>query len=505
MISVHVDPRIELLTAVQLFTSWRKHGIWRKGYPYMRDMIRFFERYRAHRAIRLFEKLLKIGFNYDAPVGLMIHLSNPPELKIIVPLSEYLIKRAHGVQLLQEFIEALRNFSIKSNFIKFWEEHLSFYRIIEEMALSKLRLKSVVRSLEEYFGVRQHGYHVILAPLFYGNYGYRIKVNSLFDIYAILGPREIREDLPVFGAALFHEFAHSFVNPLTEKFSNQFKNGDILFKPIANRMMALAYGNWETIVNEHVIRAIDIRVNARGEAEGILNTEERRGFIYIRPIYNLLEKYEKQRDRYQTFRDFYPNIVELFNAISDVLEALEKLKPKGLFKGPINSVFEYKEYLDKLLIVEPSRIRDNTLKKKVSEYLDIIQNFLRERFKIEVPKVSDIEALKMDLKERVLLIYGTPNSNMVLEKLMKEFPFTVTKNGIKLGEKFYAGEDLRFITVYINPMNKTLPILIYTATRDEGILGINSLFHGPTDYILYRGRDRVVEGYYKKKDGVWKF
>lgn len=182
------------------------------------------------------------------------------------------------------------------------------------------------------------------------------------------------------------------------------------------------------------------------------------------------------------------------------MEALEKLKPKGL-----DSVFEYKEYLDKLLIVEPSRIRDNTLKKKVSEYLDIIQNFLRERFKIEVPKVSDIEALKMDLKERVLLIYGTPNSNMVLEKLMKEFPFTVTKNGIKLGEKFYAGEDLRFITVYINPMNKTLPILIYTATRDEGILGINSLFHGPTDYILYRGRDKVVEGYYKKKDGVWKF
>jgi len=40
-------------------------------------------------------------------------------------------------------------------------------------------------------------------------------------------------------------------------------------------MMALAYGNWETIVNEHVIRAIDIRVNTRGEAEGILNTEER--------------------------------------------------------------------------------------------------------------------------------------------------------------------------------------------------------------------------------------
>ena len=35
-------------------------------------------------------------------------------------------------------------------------------------------------------------------------------------------------------------------------------------------MMALAYGNWETIVNEHVIRAIDIRVNTRGKLKGFL-------------------------------------------------------------------------------------------------------------------------------------------------------------------------------------------------------------------------------------------
>jgi hypothetical protein len=67
-----------------------------------------------------------------------------------------------------------------------------------------------------------------------------------------------------------------------------------------------------------------------------------------------------------------------------------------------------------------------------------------------------------------------------------------------------AGEDIKFTTTYPNPMNKELPILIYTATRDEGIIGINSLFHGPTDYVLYKGNDKIVEGNYKKVK-TWSF
>lgn len=502
MISIRVDPRIELLTAVQLFTSWRKIGIWRKGYAYMEDMVKFFKKYQNHQAVRLCEKLLRIGFNCDAPVGLMLHLSNPPKLKIITPISEYLIGRAHGIQILQEFIEALRDFSMKSNFIKFWEEHLSFYRIVEKKFSQKLELKTIIKSLEEFFGIKQYGYHVILAPLFYGNYGYQIKVADLFDIYAVLCPMEVRGDIPIFGTALFHEFAHSFVNPLTEKFHDQFKRGYILFKPIASKMKALAYGDWKTVVNEHIIRAIDIKVNVKRRAKEVLNKEERRGFIYIKPIYKLLEEYEKQRDKYRTFEDFYPNIIESLNMISDVLNALEGLKPKGPFKGPINSVFEY---ADKILIVGPTGIKDKLLKKKMDKYLDTIQVSISKVVGREVSKVSDIEALKMNLRGKALIIYGTPNSNILLKKLMKELPFEIMGNGIKLGEKFYEGINLRFITTYPNPMNKTLPVLIYTAIRDEGILGINSLFHGPTDYILYRGKDKVVEGYYKKENGIWKF
>ena len=40
--------------------------------------------------------------------------------------------------------------------------------------------------------------------------------------------------------------------------------------------------------------------------------EEREGFQYVRPIYELFKEYEAHRDIYPDFRSFYPRILDLF-------------------------------------------------------------------------------------------------------------------------------------------------------------------------------------------------
>jgi len=196
--SIKVDKRIELLTAVQLFTNWTETGIRKESYEYKEDMSDFFEPHSGHKAVALCDKLISSGFSYDAPVGFMMHLSDPPELNVVIPFSEYHIMRAKwagGKEFLEEFVEALRSFCSESNFDEFWDSHQDFYDNVERRAYASIPLESTVKALEDYFGVEQHAYRVTLAPLFLGNYGYQIKVNDSFDIYAFLGPQKIDQDI----------------------------------------------------------------------------------------------------------------------------------------------------------------------------------------------------------------------------------------------------------------------------------------------------------------------
>jgi len=320
--SMRVDKRIELLTAVQLFTSWRETGLWALSYPYKEDMLEFFRPYSSHKAVALCETPIN---SYIDPVGFMMHLSDPPELEIVIPVSESHFYRGSSVAAaLEEFAEALRSFYVESRFEEFWNSHQDFYDNVERRAYSDIPLESTVKTLEDYFGTKQHAYRVILAPLRLGNYAYWIKVSDSFDIYAFLGPWKIEENIPLFGASniLFHEFAHSFVNPLTEEFSQAYKNPSRLYEPIENRMRSLGYGGWGAMISEHIIRAVQIKVYKKKEltpslvlsTEGYLDYEETNGFIYIKPLFDLLSEYD--RDSYRSFREFYPEIVELFNAIA---------------------------------------------------------------------------------------------------------------------------------------------------------------------------------------------
>jgi len=46
----------------------------------------------------------------------MLHLSEPPELRVEVPFSEYHIRRAGDVSALNEFVDTLRGFSREAKF-----------------------------------------------------------------------------------------------------------------------------------------------------------------------------------------------------------------------------------------------------------------------------------------------------------------------------------------------------------------------------------------------------
>ena len=112
---------------------------------------------------------------------------------------------------------------------------------------------------------------------------------------------------------VWHEFGHSFVNPEVERLSASLEKSSKLMNPIAAKMRASAYQQWQTVVIEHVDRAVAARLAFRelGEDAGeqALAKEEASSFAYVGALAERLKEYEQHRDRYPTFRDFAPRLI----------------------------------------------------------------------------------------------------------------------------------------------------------------------------------------------------
>lgn len=507
-LNVTIDPRIEILAAVQWLSDYgEKFSLLTSlDFDYKKDMLRTFRPYAEHDAVKLFQEMSHSGFTFDAPPTAMLHLSHPPELAIDQPFTEYLIGRAGGREKLLLFIEQLRDFAEKANFMAFFQSHRQFYKDTINSVKNSFAGVDFVGMLESYYGQKQHSYNIILAPTFKGNYGPRLeRKDGTFDIFNIVSPRQIKDGILYFGSKdnfehlAWHEFSHSFVNPLGELHRKELGKYASLFEPIRNKMTARAYGNWLTVVNEHVVRAVSTRLNYmhKGKEEGdrALQAEKTYGFAYVEALCRELDNYEKNRDEFSTFTSFYPQLVKTFKELSE-----RDLGPDFYhipFTGTINGVTVNK---DDVILVVPSNEKDRAMQEKIHEYVAMI----KERFYQNNPLITDKEALDWDLSKYAVVMYGTPEGNLLLTKYIGELSVTIEKEKIS-ADKVYEGENLRFITAWPNPQNPNRGFLIYSAQRAEDIPGINSVFHGPTDYVISQELKVLHSGDYIKDKEGWKF
>lgn len=502
-LKVSVDPRLELLAVVQYLSGYReKFGLLNKfQFSYWEKIKEKFTPYKNHQAVQFFARLTDYGFTYDAPPLFVLHLSSPPELKIEHPFSTEVKVRAGGEKNLKKFTSLLRDFARRTNFMAFFQAQQDYFARLTEPVRSTLAKLRLVETLEEYFGQQQSSYNIILAPLFWGNYGPHLKADQGYDIYNIVSPIRLKQGLPYFGDGVYfqslawHEFSHSFVNPLAEKYQDELKKYAVLYPPIEKKMKAQAYTSWLIAVNEHVVRAVTSRLAARLYSpqlgEQALKAEERKGFIYIQPLYEKLEFYETHRDQYPSFADFYPELLKVW------AELAEHPPEKILFAGPINAVV-----MDRanVVLVVPTHEKDPAAQQKIHQYVKQIQR----QFFPGRPIMTDEEALQKDLSPYAVVIYGTPEGNRLLARLLPQLPVRFGKQRIMAGQVF-EGDHLRFITAWPNPDNPEQGILIYTAQQAGDIPGINTLFHGPTDYVIAQGKKILKAADYRKEKGVWKF
>ena len=121
--------------------------------------------------------------------------------------------------------------------------------------------------------------------------------------------------------------------------------------------------------------------------------------------------------------------------------------------------------------------------------------------------MSDREALETDWADKVAFIYGNPKNNLFWGRLTTAIPVTFREGALEFGDKRYEGEGVFLISCMPNPFNKRLPFVVCAANRPEDLAGGGSRITGPSewyaDYILYRGREKLAAGLYRKEAGAW--
>ena len=119
---------------------------------------------------------------------------------------------------------------------------------------------------------------------------------------------------------IWHEFGHSFVNPVTANHSDRVASQNKLIEPVKENMKSMGYGDWETCVNEHVVRAVHNRLVELHlgslRSKFWLKLDKGKGFIYIEPLIEKLKEFEIQRDKNNiSFSEFYPELLDVLDSL----------------------------------------------------------------------------------------------------------------------------------------------------------------------------------------------
>lgn len=163
---------------------------------------------------------------------------------------------------------------------------------------------SLYRSKGSFFVVNENG-KINFISIQYG-YAYTKDKNDDFDAENII-------------TTSIHEYLHNFVNqPVANnmKLINQLTKG----KSKMNYTSKIYYNfPWNRVTDECFVRAIEARIfkNRFGEEKAIkviLNPETKNGFSKLKDVYNKLQQYENNRNKYKTIDDFMPELIkEMYN------------------------------------------------------------------------------------------------------------------------------------------------------------------------------------------------
>lgn len=328
-----VDKRVEIMAIVSRLAEYDEYNQ-DIAKTYVAGIHAHFDAFKNDTLIKFANNIREeLGIGFDAVMSMAVNLKLTNKFTLQNNWKKDLDKRWTQDAAIQ-FTNLLNNFYTRSKAEVFFLQQAPYYKKITntfQQVLAGFHLSWY----NNYYGIKPKDRFSIVIGCGNagGNYGPAITISgNVRHAYAIMGSWSFdKESNPVFKEekylpTLIHEFNHSFINPvLSQHKENSILKNSVqkILDTMRTEMQKQAYGDWETILNESMVRASVVRYfidNNPGNskiAEDEIMDQVNRGFLWTRKLVSLLGIYENNRTKYPTIVSFYPDIITFFQSVAD--------------------------------------------------------------------------------------------------------------------------------------------------------------------------------------------
>jgi hypothetical protein len=355
---IATDPRIELLSIVFHLAGNNEYNQCHLP-PYCADVDQYFAPFKDDETVRLARELNETrGINYDAVMTFAIYIKDVDSLAERVPFDgpHISLKERWRTEDAQRFAASLRGFVARTKFRQFLDNHAAIYETTTTRLRKLVDSQADLSWFDKFFGAKPDARFIIIPGLVNGgaNYGPHLQAeDSREEMYAILGVWQVdSEKLPLFDKNyvpnLVHEFTHSYVNPLVDRFPALDKAAYAAMKPVEADMRQQAYSTGHIVACESLVRASTARYifahdgAAAGRAD--VAYELNRAFFWTGELSDLLGTYETDREHYPTLESFMPKVVAYFEKlpphVPELVKDFDAKRPKLVSMTPANGLHD---------------------------------------------------------------------------------------------------------------------------------------------------------------------
>jgi len=206
-------------------------------------------------------------------------------------------QKVYYIRKLEQVSKIVESMNLVNNFETFWGEKKDMYKMVVTLLAEDIQSASFTENgqlLSVFY----------LAPRFVVNNDINWG-NSDSSNYQ--KGKITAFDFIYYGAG--HEFGHTFVDPMLDIYSQKIDSMNLVIKTYDPSNI--------TFLSESIQRSATsyfLIKNGREElAKSVLEDEINRGYIYNEIIIKLLFEYEKNREKYKSFRDFLPILLGELN------------------------------------------------------------------------------------------------------------------------------------------------------------------------------------------------